>query len=414
MLQHVLWGITFFSLWLTMIWLHYLFEEEPRKRELKHKPTITLAIPAFNEEKTIAKTVQSIIQSDYPADKIEIIIVDDCSKDSTSTAAQELIEQNPSFNIKLIRHEQNKGKAEAVNSALDQATGEYFAVVDADSRIAKDGIKLVLPYFYNDQIGAVISRVKVESPHKLIERIQYFEYIMSSMIRKLMALLGTLHITPGVLSTYKTEVIRKVGGFTKDRNNLTEDMEIALRLISHGYRIEMQPDSITHTLVPKSLKKLWKQRIRWARGYLYNMWKYKRLMLSTKHGTFGLFQMPINILVVATLILNVGIIMINILDKTSEFILRSTTIEGYFIRRILDFPAIHTFVLSQNYRIMLPIIIATLLGFYLIWQSHRRFNESIFKNATGIITYFLFIPYFTTVNWIASIFQEVMKTKRKW
>lgn len=414
MLQHILWGITFFSLWLTIIWLHYLFEEEPRKKELKEKPTITLAIPAFNEEKTIAKTVQSIIQSDYPADKIEIIIVDDCSKDNTSRKAEELIAQNPAYKIRLLRHEQNKGKAAAVNTALDNATGEYFAVVDADSRIAPDGIKLVLPYFYDEKIGAVISRVKVESPSKLIERIQYFEYIMSSMIRKLMAMLGTLHITPGVLSTYKTEVVRKVGGFTKDRNNLTEDMEIALRLIANGYRIEMQPESVTHTIVPKGLSRLWKQRIRWARGYIYNMWLYRRLMLSAKHGTFGLFQMPINIIVVTMLILNVGIIMINILDRSSEFLLRSATIQGYFIQRILDFPAIHTFVLGQNYRIMLPIIIVTILGFYLIWQSHRRFKESMLKNATGIIAYFFFIPYFTTVNWIASIFQEVMNTKRKW
>jgi cellulose synthase/poly-beta-1,6-N-acetylglucosamine synthase-like glycosyltransferase len=413
MLQHVLWGITFFSLWLTIVWLHYLFSDEPQKKEIKDKPKITLAIPAFNEEKTIAKTVNSILDATYPTEKKEIIIVNDGSKDNTQQVVEELIKQKPDFNITLI-NQANGGKAAAVNTALDNATGEYFAVIDADSRISKDGINLLLPYFYNDQVGAVISRVKVETPNKVLEKIQFFEYVMSSMIRKLMALLGTLHITPGVLSTYKTSTLRKVGGFTKDKNNLTEDMEIALRLISKGYKIEMQPESITYTFVPKGLKQLWRQRIRWARGYIYNLWQYKKMMLSTRHGIFGIFQMPVNVIIVITLIVNITIIMINLLDLSTEFLFRSATINGYFWRTLTEIPAVNEVMLGQNYRIMVPLAIVTLLGFYLIWQSHRRFNEKITKNITGAIAYFLFIPYFTTMNWITSIFQEVFRSKRKW
>lgn len=413
MLQHILWGISFFTLWLTIIWLHYLFEEEKPLKKLKEFPKITLAIPAFNEEKTIAKTINSIIAADYPSDKKEIIIINDGSKDNTAKTVEELIEKNSEHKIILINKE-NGGKAAAVNTALEKATGEYFAVVDADSRISPNGIKLLLPYFYDDTVGAVISRVKVETPNKILEKIQFFEYVMSSMIRKLMALLGTLHITPGVLSTYKTEVLRKAGGFTKDRNNLTEDMEIALRLISKGYKIEMQPESITYTFVPKGINALWKQRIRWARGYIYNMWNYRKMMLSTKHGIFGIFQMPVNVLIVITLIINIAIILINVTERLTEFLFRSATINGYFWRTLTEVPTMNDLVLGQNYRIMIPLVIVTLLGFYLIWQSHRRFNEKITKNITGAVAYFFFIPYFTTVNWISSIFQEVLKTKRKW
>lgn len=413
MLQHILWGVSFFSLWLTIIWLHYLFEEEKPLKKLKEYPQITLAIPAFNEEKTIAKTVNSIIKADYPADKKEIIIINDGSKDSTARVVEELIKKNPEHNLILLNKE-NSGKAAAVNTALEKAAGEYFAVIDADSRISENGIRLILPYFYDDNIGAVISRVKVETPNKLLEKIQFFEYVMSSMIRKLMAMLGTLHITPGVLSTYKTETLRKIGGFTTDKNNLTEDMEIALRLISRGYKIEMQPESVTYTFVPNGIRKLWKQRIRWARGYIYNMWKYKKMMLSTKHGIFGIFQMPVNVLVVMTLIITISIILINLLDRMTEFLFRSATIHGYFWTTLTEIPSLNEIILGQNYRIMVPLFIVMILGFYLIWQSHRRFNERITKNITGAITYFLFIPYFTTINWIASIFQEVFKTKRKW
>jgi len=413
MLQHIIWAITFISLWITIIWLHYLFEEEKPKKELENYPSITLAVPAYNEEKTISKTIKSLIEAEYPCEKKEIIIVNDGSKDQTSAVVEEIIKQNPEQNIKIIS-QKNQGKAAAVNKALDNAAGEYFSVIDADSRISKNGIKLLLPYFYDDTIGAVISRVKVESPSKILEKIQFFEYIMSNMIRKLMALLGTLHITPGVLSTYKTKVLRKAGRFTKDRNNLTEDMEIALRLISKGYKIEMQPESITYTFVPKGIKALWKQRIRWARGYIYNLWAYKKMMLSRKHGVFGLFQMPINVIIVLTLIINILIIMVNLIDRSSEFLFRSISIQGYFWKTITEIPTANEIILAQNYRIIIPIIIVTLLGLYLVWVSHKRFNEKITHNIKGAIAYFIFIPYFNTINWISSIFQEVFKTKRRW
>jgi len=413
MLQHILWAILFFTLWLAIIWISVLHAEEPKKTKLKRHPKVTIGIPAYNEEKTIEKTVDSIINSDYPKEKIEIIIVNDGSKDNTAKVSQELIKKHKGYNIILI-NKANGGKSSAVNAAIEKATGEFFAVVDADSRIEKDAIHKVVPHFENQNVGAVISRVRVDSPNKILERIQFFEYIMSNFIRKLMALLGTLAITPGVLSVYRTKILRKVGGFTKDRNNLTEDLEIAMRLKYNGYRVEMETNSTTHTLAPQNLKTLWKQRIRWARGYIYNMWNYRSMMFSRKHGIFGTFQMPINVIVVITLITNISIIAYNFVDKMIEFTIRSATIKGYFWTRILEFPTLQQILLGQNLRIMIPIILATVLGFYLILHAHKRFNEKITRNIIGAVGYFLFIPYFTTANWISSIFQEIFKTKRKW
>lgn len=413
MLQHLLWAILFFTLWLTIIWISVLYSEEPSRKKLKKYPKITIGIPAYNETNTIAKTVNSIVNSDYPKEKIEIIIVNDGSKDNTAQVSQELIKKNKGYNIILINKE-NGGKSSAVNKAIDAATGELFAVVDADSRIEPDAIQQLVPYFDNAKVGAVISRVRVDVQGKIIERIQFFEYIMSNMIRKLMAVLGTLAITPGVLSTYRTKTLREVGGFTKDRNNLTEDMEIAMRLKYHGYKIEMETKSTTHTLAPNTLKALWKQRIRWARGYIFNMWKYRSMLLSRKHGLFGIFQMPVNVLVVLLLITNISIIAYSFIERMIEFTIRSTTIKGYFWTKLLEYPTLQELMLAQNLRIMIPIMMATVLGFFLIMHAHKRFNEKITYNLIGAIGYFLFIPYFTTVNWISSIFQEAAKTKRKW
>lgn len=413
MLQHITWAILFFTLWLTIIWISVLHAEEPRKKKLKNLPKFTIGIPAYNEEKTIEKTVSSIVQADYPKEKIEIIIVNDGSNDNTAKVSQEIIKKNKEYNIILI-NKTNGGKSSAVNAAIKKATGEFFAVVDADSRIEPDAIKRVIQHFEDKEVGAVISRVRVDRPNKTLERIQFFEYIMSNLVRKLMALIGTLAITPGVLSVYRTSTLRKVGGFTKDRNNLTEDMEIAMRLKYNGYKIEMETKSITHTLAPNNIKTLWKQRIRWARGYIYNMWNYRSMLFSRKHGLFGLFQMPVNVLIVILLITNISIIAYSLLDRMLEFTIRSATIKGYFWTTMLEYPTLQELMLGQNLRIMIPIILATVLGFYMILHAHKRFNEKITRNLIGAVGYFLFIPYFTTANWISSIFQEVFKTKRKW
>jgi len=413
MIQHILWIVSFFTLWIVIVWLQVLYLKHPVNQKKRELPAITIGIPSYNEAKTIAKTINSIVQSDYPKDKIEIIVVNDGSKDNTVSVVNGLIKKYSDFDIKLFS-KKNGGKATAVNVALNQARGELFGVVDADSRIESDCFQLLIHHFDNKAVGAVISRIKVDKPAKLLERMQRFEYIMSNMIRSLMARIGTLALTPGVLSVYKTKIIRKLGGFDENRGNLTEDLEIAMRLKYHGYKVKMEPKSITHTKVPPSMGILWKQRIRWSRGFIYNYWKYRSMFFSKKHRLFGIFQMPINVLVILLLILNIGIIGYAFLNDTIEFAIRSATIEGYFLNNLISIPTLKELALGQNFRVMLPIIISTLLGIYLIILTHRIFKEKLMGNIIPVVSYFLFLPYFTTLNWLSSITKEILKTKKKW
>ncbi len=214
-----------------------------------------------------------------------------------------------------------------------------------------------------------------------------------------------------ISSTYKAE---QSGGFDDSKENLTEDLEIAMRLKYLGYGVEMEPRSVTHTVVPQNIKSLWRQRIRWSRGYIYNHWKYRKMFFSKKHSLFGIFQMPVNVLVVALLIINITIVGYMLFSKTVEFAIRSVTIEGYLIDSLMHFPNIKAAILGQNARIMLPIVMSTLLGIYLIIITHRIFKERLSSNIFPVVSYFIFLPYFMTLNWISSIAQELMKTKKKW
>ncbi len=413
MIQHILWAISFFSLWLVIIWLQVIYFEEPKLKKAKTLPSVTIAVPAFNEENTISKTIASLAGLDYPKEKLEIIVVNDGSRDRTSEVVKSIIKKFADYDIKLV-NKPNTGKASSVNVALKQAKGEIFGVVDADSRVEMDALKAMIHNFEKSEIGAVISRVKVDSPKKLIEKMQRFEYIMSSMIRSLMARIGTLAMTPGVLSIYRTKLVKDLGGFDENKANMTEDLEIAMRLKYHGYKIAMEPASITHTKVPSKLRTLWKQRVRWSRGYIYNHIKYKDMFFSKKYGLFGIFQLPVNLIVIILLVLNIGIISWAFFSDTIEFAVRSATIDGYFLSRIFDLPSLKEVLLGQNLRIVIPLAASTGLGIYLIVLTHRAFKEKLARQILPVVSYFLFVPYFMTINWISSIAQEVFKAKRKW
>ena len=126
MIEHILWTISFFSLWLVLIWLQIIYLEEPNKKKNEDLPSVTIAIAAYNEEETISKTVDSITNSDYPKEKIEIIVVNDGSTDNTA----EVLE--PYMDRIVYIYKENGGQGSAVNAGIEAATGEYIGRVDDD------------------------------------------------------------------------------------------------------------------------------------------------------------------------------------------------------------------------------------------------------------------------------------------
>ena len=410
MIQYVLWAVSFITVWLSLVWIEFLLlgTEEQKTAKL---PTVTIGIPAYNEEKGILRTLNSLMELDYPASKLQIIVVNDGSKDNTRKVTEKFIKTHPM--VKLI-NKPNGGKASAVNAALDKAKGELFAVLDADSRVTPDSLRRVVSYISDKKTGAVITRMRVDSPSRMVEKTQKFEYIMSNLLRKIMSNAEILAITPGVLSTYRTEILRKVGGFCHDRDNLTEDLEIALRLKKYGYNIKMAEDAITYTKAPNTLHSLWKQRVRWYRGYIYNNIRYRDLFFSKEHGLFGVFYMPVNVLAIALLIINMTIIGSQIWKDVFNFIYRSLTIPDYLTSFFTELPTLKEFIIGRNLQITLPLILIVCIGIWMILKAHKMFKEKLLENIMAGLTYTFVLPYFTFANWLSALFSEIFKTKRKW
>jgi len=406
MIYYLLWGLSFVGLFLGIFWINLLFFGKPKKIKFSKLPFVTIIIPGYNEEKTIAKTIRSVLDLDYPKNKLEIIVVDDNSKDNTYFIAK-------SFKgIKVLKNKhKGVGKSSAVNAALRIAKGEFFGIVDADSSVSKSSLKKILSYFSNEKIGGVISAIKISNKGKLYIGLQRLEYAFTVLARELMSRLGTLHFSHGVLSVFRTKLVKKLGYF--DENNLTEDLEIAMRLKANMYDVIMAPDSFTYTNAPSTFKELWDQRVRWYRGLMHNLKKYHYVFFNPKYGFYGMFQIPLSFFTVFSILLVFGLFTYKLLEIlwnnfVRMFVLKFEIFNGW------QLPSLKFILLNIDVKFLFPVAVIILLNIYLLLKSYKLIKEKPKIFNFLLIMFFIVYPILSMFHWVAAIFHEVFKTKRRW
>lgn len=286
---------------LTFIYLFYMFVSlyflilfiltfVQNKREMSFEPIakkkyfVSVLIPAYNEENSLKGTVEAVLNSDYE-NILEIIIINDGSKDNTKKIALEL--QKKYKNVKLF-DKPNSGKADSLNQAIKIARGELIAVVDADSYPKNDAISKMVGFFNEKNVGAVTTRVIVRNPENFIQRLQAIEYKVIAFTRKLLGFLDAIYVTPGPLAIYQKKALQKIGGF--DTKNMTEDIEATWHLSFEGYKIKMAFTPFVSTVSPDTFKKWFKQRLRWNIGGMQTIVKYRKYYF--RKGMLGFFILP--------------------------------------------------------------------------------------------------------------------------
>jgi cellulose synthase/poly-beta-1,6-N-acetylglucosamine synthase-like glycosyltransferase len=267
-----------------------MFKGKVKKREKIGKenlPKVSLIIPAYNEEKTIEKTIKNVLNLNYPRRKLEIIVVDDGSKDKTYEKAKKF----EKFGVKVFK-KQNTGKAATLNFGIKRAKGEIVGVVDCDTILEKDALIKSVQYFKEKGVACVTSRILQRRKKKILERWQDIELKLIAYSRKLSEYLNLITATPGPLSLYRKDVLIKLKGF--DEKCCLEDNEIAWRLIFNGYKVKMSYEAKAYTNMPSKISEWWKQRVRWGVGGLQIIRKY--LFTFGKNHPVGTYILPSSIL----------------------------------------------------------------------------------------------------------------------
>lgn len=286
---------------LTIIYLSYMFITLyflslftltflQNKKEIFSVPTprknypVSILIPAYNEQDSIEGTVEAVLKSNYK-NIVEVIIINDGSTDKTLEIAKKLARK---YSKIVVFDKKNSGKADSLNQALKIAKGEIIGVVDADSYPDEHAISSMLGFFDDDKAGAVTTRILVRNQDNFLRKMQAIEYKVIAFSRKLLDFLDSIYVTPGPLALYRKSALEKINGF--DAKNMTEDIEATWHLIHDGYDVRMSFISSSTTVAPETLKKWFKQRIRWNIGGYQTILKYKNSFF--RKGMLGYFILP--------------------------------------------------------------------------------------------------------------------------
>src|SRR3989338_11446200 len=246
------------SLFMSVFWLIVYFGRDEKTTGIKTSEPLTILIPTYNKGHLISKTIESLEKQSYP--KLGIIVIDDGSTDSTKSVVGELVKK---FRNISYHRKRNTGKASSLNFGLKMVRTPYFGFIDADTYMSKNVLAGMMRHF-SGNVACVTAAIKPSSAKNFVEKIQKIEYTISSLTRKLMSRINALYFTPA-FAIYRTDVIKNLGGF--DENNITEDLEIGLRLKSRNYGIYNSIESVVFTDVPKTFSEFFRQRMRWYRGH---------------------------------------------------------------------------------------------------------------------------------------------------
>lgn len=391
-------SIVFVLLVISIFWIMYFFDikgkaKREEKAELKPKRygKVAVLIPAIYEGKRLAETIENVKQTDYPNYRIYIALNKSSSKETVKAAYAKA--------VKVIQAPFD-GKARVMNYAIKNfITEPYILVLDADTFIQKDLMTRLMYHFKNKKVAAVVSAVKVYKPKKVVEYLQYYEYLLSILARKALSKIGGLVIIHGAGSMFDTKILKKIGYF--DDDNYSEDMEIGMRILTSGYKVESSIKAISYTVAPSSFKKLFKQRVRWFSGFYFNILKYRKTALDSKRNNIWKIALPFMLVsIFLSFFVIIGIAYTTIVFFLPAYGVLSNTNLSFFISYFL--PGIS--FLSLDSRVFLELTGAA-IGIFSIIYSLRTIDHKFqaVKDFFGILGYMTFYSFFLSFLWLYSL-----------
>jgi cellulose synthase/poly-beta-1,6-N-acetylglucosamine synthase-like glycosyltransferase len=278
----LIWFMTGYQFLLTAFGFRNYIKSLREKRAVDgtvlNHPTCSVLIPAHNEEKVIGQTLESMLRLEYPAEKLKIVVVNDGSTDRTKEVIEEYQRRDSRVELYDVpKGEGGRGKSRALNLALQRVTSDVIAVYDADNTPDSAALKyLVAQLLLHPELGAVLGKFRtVNKNATLLTRFVNIETLsFQSMLQAGRWQMHNIATIPGTNFVVRTNLVRELGGW--DENALTEDSELSIRIIQHGYKIKFIPYALTFEQEPQEWRVWVRQRMRWVRGNNYVIGKFFR------------------------------------------------------------------------------------------------------------------------------------------
>ncbi|MCC3371748.1 polysaccharide deacetylase family protein [Cohnella sp. REN36] len=251
-----------------------------------YRPFVSVVIAAYNEERVICKTIESLLESDYPA--FEIVVVDDGSTDDTADAVRSAF--GGRADVRLVS-KANGGKASAVNAGFREARGDIVVALDADTLIARDAVSLLVRRFRDPIVAAVSGNVRVGNARNPLTIWQHIEYVTGfNLERRAFDRLNCITVVPGAIGAWRKTVVEEAGLYRED--TLAEDADLTLSLLRRGWKIGYEERAYAFTEAPEEVRSFVKQRYRWTYGTLQCLWKHRGALFRARPWSLGFVGMP--------------------------------------------------------------------------------------------------------------------------
>ncbi len=303
----------------TYLWCRY----KPYALASGPLPKVTIIVPAYNEGAMVEKALHSAVASDYPADRLEIICIDDGSKDDTWVYIDRAQKRFPHL-IKAVRFPKNQGKKEGLYAGFSQGQGDFFITIDSDSVISPDTVKQVIaPMMQDSRVGAVAGNVKVYNRFRsIMARMLAVRFVLAfDFLRASQSVFGFVTCTPGALSAYRRSAIMPIledwrsQTFMGAPATIGEDRALTNYVVRHGFYSVYQRTAKVHTVVPETYRGLVKMYLRWDRSNFRESWvqlsflfkKYRKRdrLLPILDFFVTQFEFPLTYLFVGLLFLSI-------------------------------------------------------------------------------------------------------------
>lgn len=275
---------TIYTALLGVLWMRYKTFKAPEDAVW---PKVTVVIPAFNEGPMVGNSIRSVAACLYPKDKLEVIVVDDGSRDDTFFHMQHLRREFPDM-VRLVRFVGNRGKRSALVAGFKAATGDIVITIDSDSEVSPTTVhEMVAPFLADPKIGGVAGRVAVLNKDTPISKMLEVQFALAfDYGRAAQSVYRAVACCPGALSAFRKDIILPYMEEWENQRflgrpvNHGEDQALTNIVLRQGFDTVYQRSAIIHTLVPTNYNQLSRMFLRWDRSYIVEGFSFARFMFT--------------------------------------------------------------------------------------------------------------------------------------